>query len=700
MSQDVKPQLSQGSLAPPVEIPRPVTPVQRASLSPSPDLSVGAGSRCLHSHNNSFNSPPSLPSSSDMTPPPSAQIPGAPLRRSRSRSSSYLAPSPDIEETLCAAYGASENLPTADDIDSANEMKLRAIAKELLGVARESRVSALHFKLQYGLLEFRSNVAIQRAEVEHKLARREAEILQSTEYRNRQVLSETVPTPQISNIELELAIKRNQELENVNATLDRRLRQAKKLIEQEKDKSDLLREENQALKKRIRENREHFSRMIEHGPMSPSPQAGAQQTPHRRSMPQFVDNGEHGHRSDSNNPFAALLAADRVLNRESSSVTSTPNRNRAHRRHSNGHVRGSHSLSSLPMTPSQTHKLHRHHQESHYATPGRDSSDENRDRDSTISASDIEEAETEEDVPTSQAGSLAISMLRRNPLGTQRDVRSVGGAVPKSSTLLQTKLFGQVRKAGVERPLSGIKRKASFDGASSKKTKAEEQAIKHNNQLQKHHFHKDWQRRVRVHFEQAGRKHSRREARLAKAAAVAPRPVDKLRPVVRCPTIKYNRRVRAGRGFTLAELKEAGIPKKLAPTIGIAVDHRRNNYSKESLVANVARLKDYKARLILFPRKSGQFKSLDSSADEVNAAKAAFAAEGQTQGYATKVGSLLPIKNIGAAEAVTEVKRDDLPKGEEAAYRRLREARSEARYQGAREKRAKAKAEEESAAKK
>ncbi|RHZ60600.1 60S ribosomal protein eL13 [Aspergillus thermomutatus] len=225
-------------------------------------------------------------------------------------------------------------------------------------------------------------------------------------------------------------------------------------------------------------------------------------------------------------------------------------------------------------------------------------------------------------------------------------------------------------------------------------------AIKHNNQLQKHHFHKDWQRRVRVHFDQPGRKHRRREARLAKAAAVAPRPVDKLRPVVRCPTVKYNRRVRVGRGFTLAELKEAGIPKKLAPTVGIAVDHRRVNYSKESLVANVARLKDYKARLILFPRKSGQFKKLDSSADEVNAAKAAFAAEGKTEGYATKLGATFPIKNISAAEAVTEVKRDELPKGEEAAYRRLREARSEARYKGIREKRAKAKAEEESAAKK
>jgi len=56
-------------------------------------------------------------------------------------------------------------------------------------------------------------------------------------------------------------------------------------------------------------------------------------------------------------------------------------------------------------------------------------------------------------------------------------------------------------------------------------------------------------------LEQAGKKASRRTARQVKAAALAPRPVDKLRPIVRCPTIKYNRKVRAGRGFTFAELK-------------------------------------------------------------------------------------------------------------------------------------------------
>ncbi|EHY52929.1 60S ribosomal protein L13 [Exophiala dermatitidis] len=219
-------------------------------------------------------------------------------------------------------------------------------------------------------------------------------------------------------------------------------------------------------------------------------------------------------------------------------------------------------------------------------------------------------------------------------------------------------------------------------------------AIKHNQQLPNNHFRKDWQRRVRVHFDQAGRKSRRRAARLSKAAAVAPRPVDKLRPVVRCPTVKYNRRARAGRGFTLVELKEAGIPRKLAPTIGIAVDHRRQNTSQESLATNVARLQAYKARLILFPRKSGQHKKLDSSAEEVKLAED----ESKT---IKKVSTAIPIDSgVGLKHGFSEISKGDLPKGEENAYRKLRIARSDARLLGVRAKRAKAKADAEEAKKK
>ena len=41
---------------------------------------------------------------------------------------------------------------------------------------------------------------------------------------------------------------------------------------------------------------------------------------------------------------------------------------------------------------------------------------------------------------------------------------------------------------------------------------------------------------------------------------------------------------------------------KLASSIGIAVDHRRKNKSHDSLQTNIQRLKEYRSKLIVFPR--------------------------------------------------------------------------------------------------
>ena len=71
--------------------------------------------------------------------------------------------------------------------------------------------------------------------------------------------------------------------------------------------------------------------------------------------------------------------------------------------------------------------------------------------------------------------------------------------------------------------------------------------------------------------------------------------------MVRCPTLRYHTKVREGKGFTLAELKASGINKKLARTIGIAVDPRRRNKSVESWQTNTERVEEYKSKLILFP---------------------------------------------------------------------------------------------------
>jgi len=143
----------------------------------------------------------------------------------------------------------------------------------------------------------------------------------------------------------------------------------------------------------------------------------------------------------------------------------------------------------------------------------------------------------------------------------------------------------------------------------------------------------------------------------------------------------------------LMELKEAGIARKLAPTIGIPIDSRRQNLSQESLTLNVARLKAYRERLILFPRRSGQHKKLDSSKEDL---------KGAHEHGVKRLAAVLPIDSgLGLKHGLSEVKKGDMPAGEEGgAYKKLREARSEARLVGVREKRAKAKAEEAESKKK
>ena len=135
--------------------------------------------------------------------------------------------------------------------------------------------------------------------------------------------------------------------------------------------------------------------------------------------------------------------------------------------------------------------------------------------------------------------------------------------------------------------------------------------------LHANHFRKDWQSRVRTWFDQPGRKLRRRQARKAKAASLGVRPLTLLRPAVRAQTVRYNRKIRQGRGFTLAELKEAGIGKKEARGVGIVVDHRRRNLSEEGKAVNVERLKAYKARLIVFPRNAKKPKKGDSTVRNV-----------------------------------------------------------------------------------
>jgi len=81
---------------------------------------------------------------------------------------------------------------------------------------------------------------------------------------------------------------------------------------------------------------------------------------------------------------------------------------------------------------------------------------------------------------------------------------------------------------------------------------------------------------------------------------------------VRCPTQKHSAKVRLGRGFSLAELKAAKITPQLASTLGIAIDHRRMNKSTKAFSLNVQRLQEYRAKLVVFPKKGTKAKTGDT----------------------------------------------------------------------------------------
>ncbi|KAJ8944109.1 hypothetical protein NQ314_009552 [Rhamnusium bicolor] len=173
-------------------------------------------------------------------------------------------------------------------------------------------------------------------------------------------------------------------------------------------------------------------------------------------------------------------------------------------------------------------------------------------------------------------------------------------------------------------------------------------APKGNNMIPNGHFHKDWQRFVKTWFNQPARKHRRKQNRVKKARAIAPRPAaGPLRPVVRCPSVRYHTKVRAGRGFTLQELKAAGFNPRFA---------------------------QYKSKLILFPiHNKKKLRAGEATEEE--------------RKVATQLTSeVLPIRQPAIrtkARVPTEAEKTF------SAYITLRKARADARLVGIRAKRIK-----------
>lgn len=212
--------------------------------------------------------------------------------------------------------------------------------------------------------------------------------------------------------------------------------------------------------------------------------------------------------------------------------------------------------------------------------------------------------------------------------------------------------------------------------------------VKGNNELHSSHMRKHWNKwhyiGVKCFFNKMAHKKIRAQKRAEKIAALSPRPISKLRPIVMGMTRKYASKVKIGRGFSLQELKAAGISGAFAQTVGIAVDHRRHNKNADTMATNVKRLNDYKAKLILFPAKEGKFKKgmiADSTADKLSSVNKKTCPSTLAVFDVPKVVKTSPNEPITKEMQATKV------------YQKLRAERTNQRYNGVRIIRAKKEAE-------
>ena len=152
-----------------------------------------------------------------------------------------------------------------------------------------------------------------------------------------------------------------------------------------------------------------------------------------------------------------------------------------------------------------------------------------------------------------------------------------------------------------------------------------------------------------------------------------------------------------GRGFTIEELKLAGIRRKEAKSIGIAVDARRRSKSEEGQKLNVDRLKEYKTRLVVFPKKAGKPKAGDSTASFCFVQTWTLTNQQGDNLTAHITRSALPLPTSYEAEAPRSITSEEK---EFNAFRTLRIARADQRNSGKRAARAALRAAQEEASKK
>lgn len=442
--------------------------------------------------------------SNHMTPPPSTQVPSSQRAKTRTPTptvSHISTPPPTIEmpsqnqsNRMMGAFAATMS---AEQIASASLEDLRTKVTELQAALQEAKMSAAHHKLQYQMLSQESAAAIERMRVEARMAQYENEVIHTAE-QARAAATPAQPSPFQEGMILvqkdlyqrmcreirELTDERTY-LVDEHAAKDRQLMRQDMEIASLTDKVIFARD-------RIREHRESYNR---HRRSQQAASASLYGSMPRSTYNDPLRSGVSS--QEQPQPFAALLQASEMASQEARQPMGAKK----------GHTRNTHSMSSLPTTPHHSQKSRQQVYNTPsgrqiplkipstapvprtsamrtpgiYAQPalpvprgpagppsdGTVSAHEDSDHEPTNNGDYDSEAETEiieqddmDAISESQASRAASQMLR----GSQEDHRAqrdsfkgsgMLGSASSSQTqgggLKQTRLFGAVRKAGVDR---------------------------------------------------------------------------------------------------------------------------------------------------------------------------------------------------------------------------------------------------------
>lgn len=461
------------------------------SLIPPPDMSTPATPELAHAH-------ASIPDSTiaavhklqsqriagDMTPPPSTQVPSSNRTKTPTPPISQISTPPPTIELLEGRRGRLSVGPVASmseqELESASAETLRAKVIQLQTALQEAKTSAAHHRLQYEMLSQESAAVIDRMAVEARMAQFESEVIHNAE-QARAVATPVYQSPhQEPTIPVEKGLYQRmlrdlQLYGDDNAALRREIDHRDGMIDRQDGEIVSLTEKVTLMRERIRESRNHvqqYRKQQNSSRMDATPRS-VYNTPHR-SQPQPQ-------------PFAALLQASEMASQESARSASI--RGASAKR---GHIRNTHSMSSLPSTPQRLQNFH----PPSFNTPSRQrplnvpatapmprtsalrtpdvysqsslpvsqgSAPAGPLSDGTVSASDREdndsEAETDiidqdDEINESQASRAASQMLRSSQeQPTKRESFQSSGTMDRSSgdRFRQTRLFGAVRKANTDR---------------------------------------------------------------------------------------------------------------------------------------------------------------------------------------------------------------------------------------------------------